>query len=346
MSKRLGISCNALSLGGGMERYTLDLIKELNQRGVQPVVFTKKVDDSLLNTLNIELHICNCGWCPSKLRDYYYSKWLSQKKITTGVDVLIGCNRNFSSDIAICGGTHKGYITAINRHTFSDRLTVKLERLYFNNAKFVVAHSNLMKTELTKYYDVPQTNIKVLYPPVNQETFHLIESVERNEIKEKLGFSSNKKSFLFISSSHKRKGLPILLDYFEHTNLPIELVIIGKPLNRTIRNVICKGYTTEIENFYWASDFTILASSYEPFGLVGIESILCGTPVLLSENIGCTEIIKSDAFFSFKCNDIQSLGIAINKAISSTERLGENIITEKLSLKSHFETLLELTEQL
>ena len=203
-----------------------------------------------------------------------------------------------------------------------------------------------MKTELTKYYDVPQTNIKVLYPPVNQETFHLIESVERNEIKEKLGFSSNKKSFLFISSSHKRKGLPILLDYFEHTNLPIELVIIGKPLNRTIRNVICKGYTTEIENFYWASDFTILASSYEPFGLVGIESILCGTPVLLSENIGCTEIIKSDAFFSFKCNDIQSLGIAINKAISSTERLGENIITEKLSLKSHFETLLELTEQL
>ena len=54
-----------------------------------------------------------------------------------------------------------------------------------------------------------------------------------------------------------------------------------------------------MERAYNAADYTILASYYEPFGLVGIESVLCGTPVLLADAIGCTEVLSHIACHSF-----------------------------------------------
>ena len=59
------------------------------------------------------------------------------------------------------------------------------------------------------------------------------------------------------------------------------------------------GYRADIENVYRAVDFTVLASRYEPFGLVGVESVLCGTPVLLANGIGCAEVIRAPAQLSF-----------------------------------------------
>ena len=50
---------------------------------------------------------------------------------------------------------------------------------------------------------------------------------------------------------------------------------------------------------YQAADFTIMASQYEPFGLIGLESILSGTPVIFSENMGCLEVLKTNLAIHF-----------------------------------------------
>ena len=346
MTKRLGISCNALSLGGGMERYALDLIQELNKRGIRPVVFTKKVDTALIDLLDIELHVCNCGWCPSKIRDYYYSKWLSTKKRIANIDVLIGCNRNLSSDIAVCGGTHKGYITAIRRNRFTDKLVVNLEQKYFKNAQYVVAHSKLMRQELIDYYQVSKERIHVIYPPVNQSTFYSKIKEEKAALREVLGLPKDYTIFLFVSSSHQRKGLPLLIDYFEKTSLPVKLIVVGRPLRSEYKNIISIGFTKEVQKYYWASDFTILASTYEPFGLVGVESVLCGTPVILTDNIGCNEVIKNNAKICFIRNDKNSLEQSISNSLTFDQNIGYSCITEDLSIQTHVDQLLTLTKKI
>ena len=43
---------------------------------------------------------------------------------------------------------------------------------------------------------------------------------------------------------------------------------------------------------YAQTDFSILASIYEPFGLVPIESLCMGVPVAISENLGCKDYIS------------------------------------------------------
>ncbi|WP_204274472.1 glycosyltransferase, partial [Stenotrophomonas maltophilia] len=71
----------------------------------------------------------------------------------------------------------------------------------------------------------------------------------------------------------------------------MQLVVIGRPVSSSSPNIRYLGYRKDIENVYRAADYTILASHYEPFGLIGVESVLCGTPAVLAANIACTEVI-------------------------------------------------------
>ena len=89
--------------------------------------------------------ICDCGWQGPGRR--------ARKKAR--VDVLIGCNRVESSEIAICGGTHIGFLAATGRRERrSDSRQIALERLQYRQASVIIAHSDMMRDELRSLYGV------------------------------------------------------------------------------------------------------------------------------------------------------------------------------------------------
>ena len=59
-----------------------------------------------------------------------------------------------------------------------------------------------------------------------------------------------------------------------------------------------------------------MASLYEPFGLVGVESVLSATPVLLAANAGCAEVIRQPAQLPFSMSEPASLGRAVAEAVA------------------------------
>ena len=69
----IGIACHSLRLDGGMGRYSLALVKGLNELNIEPVVFTKKIDENATANLRFKLELINCRWLPTKLRDYFYN---------------------------------------------------------------------------------------------------------------------------------------------------------------------------------------------------------------------------------------------------------------------------------
>lgn len=96
-----------------------------------------------------------------------------------------------------------------------------------------------------------------------------------------------------MSSSHARKGFKLLEKYFENTDLPIALAVAGRPISRKdYKNICYVGYEKNMAALYAQTDFSILASIYEPFGLVPIESLCMGVPVAISENLGCKDYIS------------------------------------------------------
>jgi len=108
----IGIACHSFRTDGGMGRYVQLLSEGLLNLGIRPTVITKKIDYSLPLSKEVSFHHINCKFIPSKLRDYYYDYKLGKFLQSTPLDIVISCNRNTHSDIAICGGTHLGFCRA------------------------------------------------------------------------------------------------------------------------------------------------------------------------------------------------------------------------------------------
>ena len=62
-----------------------------------------------------------------------------------------------------------------------------------------------------------------------------------------------------------------------------------------------------MHEIYQLSDYTILASFYDPLGTVGIESIWNGTPAVMANGIGCHEVIDPAVIRGFDPYNYSSL---------------------------------------
>lgn len=89
-------------------------------------------------------------------------------------------------------------------------------------------------------------------------------------------------------------------------------------------------------SFYEAMDVVVLPSFHEAFGLVFIEAIAMGTPVLVSNSLGALDFIDEKKFpledFSFDPHDIQEL----------IDKLEPYILNQGLS-KVYFKRMYEET---
>jgi len=349
---RIGISANALKHSGGLERYAMDLVRGLAAAGFdgkqKPAFFARKIDLSLPESRLIEPHRIKVSFLPGKLRDAYFSWALKRARKRAKVDVLIGCNRVEGSEIAICGGTHIGFLRATGRREKrSDTRQIALERRQYAGAKVIVAHSDMMSDELRALYGVDARKIRVLYPPVDGARFSPVDATARARLREQFGFKPNETVLLFPSSSHVRKGLPLIEKALAGMNVVV--AVAGRAPDKPAANVRYVGYAKNIEDAYRAADFTILASSYEPFGLVGIESVMCGTPVIFPACIGCCDAIADHAKHVFRSGDADDLRRTVLDAIDTrraTPRVSGDAVRYDTSVDSHVRALLDLASDI
>ncbi len=349
----LAISNHGLRNSGGIERYAMTLVRGLHERGIRPTLIAKAFDTTLPEYAWVNPVHTSVRAAPGKLRDLLFDWRIGRAKRRLGLFPLIGCNQTRWSDIGICGGTHPGFLAAMGKGLgWTDRLKVALERAHLNAAHTVVAHSELMKNEAVTHYGIDPQKVVLLYPPVDGSRFSPVAPAAREALRAQLDLPSDRAVFLLASTGHKRKGLDLLVEFFAHTELPATLVIAGRPMPGTVRNVRHLGYRSDIQDVYRAVDFTVMASRYEPFGLVGVESVLCGTPVVLAANAGCAEVIREPAKITFALDDPASLGQGISAAVqrwrSSTHRLETPLtcLGYDPRVSVHVDALLAIVESL
>ncbi|MGF6723924.1 glycosyltransferase involved in cell wall biosynthesis [Paraburkholderia sp. GAS41] len=352
---KIGVSSNALKHSGGLERYAMDLVRGFTAAGIELAFFARRFDMSVPESRMVEAHRINVSVLPGKLRDRWFSWRLRRARRAAKVDVLIGCNRVDSSEIAICGGTHLGFLRATARpEKRSDSWQIALERRQYEQSSVIVAHSQLMHDELRELYGVEEAKIRVLYPPVDGARFTPVDAARRAGLRRKFGFADHEVVLLFPSSSHERKGLPLIEAALRDTTLPVVLAVAGRPPARTSERVRYIGYVKDIEDGYRAADFTLLASKYEPFGLVGVESVMCGTPVIFPSSIGCCDAIASHAKFVFKPDDEADLRATLERAVqqrlAATPRepaeVARGAVLYDVSVAGHVEAMLRLARQI
>ncbi len=131
------------------------------------------------------------------------------------------------------------------------------------------------------------------------------------------------KTFLFVGRLSEEKNLIQLVSVFNDLS-DYQLIVIGAgPLEESLKTLALNNTKIlgNIENkklpaYYLANDFLILPSASEPWGLVVEESLYFGTPVIVAEQCGSSElIINGQNGFTFDSTNFDSLKdllIAIN----------------------------------
>lgn len=298
----------------------------------------------------IERRQINTSWLPGKLRGAWFSRALA--RVPCDWDALISCTRVRNADIAICGGTHRGYLAASGKAvSLWDRREISLESAMYARARFLVAHSALMARELQELYGLDDAKIHLIHPPVDAKRFRPVADEERAALRHEFGFRADEVVLLFPSTGHKRKGFDQLVAAAQRAGGAVTLAVAGRGVGGSFAHVRELGYVSNIERLYPAADFTALASDYEPFGLVGVESVLCGTPLLFAGNIACLEVLDGFASERFRRGDAADLDAALARAVARVRggaaRLGHpmELLRYDPGVDRHVDALLGLCQK-
>ena len=348
--KEIIITIERFRKAGGTESYMFDLIRSFAQRGIKVHIYADKFDASLDTYPLIIPHTINLKWIPKPLRVFFFYRLFNKQRLQ-GVPVIT-FNYTDKATMLICGGNRLGYLNACNnRKSLFDRWQINRERSAFRSARTIVAHSELMKEELIKYYGIAAEKITVLYPPIDTSRFEVLGEEARRAIRARYGWKEEETVFLFPSTGHKRKGFEVLASFFANTDLPVKLAVAGTPIEQSMRNVESLGFCDNMPELYNAVDYTAMASEYEPSGLVGIESVLCGTPIVFSKNMACREVFNDKAGIFFDRNSPKALRAAIEEAVVRKEKGGARFTKPKEYLKydptieKHIESLLKVLRE-
>lgn len=168
----------------------------------------------------------------------------------------------------------------------------------------VIVNSNYMKNELQRLFGLPYEKINVVPNGVNLTLFNGID--KDMEFRRKFAMD-NEKIILFMGRLVYEKGIqtlisamPKILSHYHDA----KLLIAGKGgMIDELRNqvnylglgnkVYFTGYlrSKDVQKMYKCADVAVFPSTYEPFGIVALEAMLSGTPVVTSDVGGLNEIV-------------------------------------------------------
>lgn len=168
----------------------------------------------------------------------------------------------------------------------------------------VIVNSNYMKCEIQRLFGLPFDKINVIPNGVN---LNLYNGIERDYDFRRKYAMDNEKIILYLGRLVYEKGVQNLISampkILEHYN-DAKLVVAGKggmldELKAQVKNmgienkVYFTGYldSKSVQKMYKCADVAVFPSTYEPFGIVALESMLSGTPTVVSDIGGLNEII-------------------------------------------------------
>jgi glycosyltransferase involved in cell wall biosynthesis len=291
---RIALIHTRLLYRGGLESRLIAYMRYLQAQGHAVTVCVYKQDPAVEVPKGVAVKRFRLRWLPKMLRAWFFNRSLARYFAKEKFDLRISLGRTTCHDAMIVAGNHLAFLQAMGRKPrgLDDRIQVKLDGLSYAAPGILLPASEMLRDQMLAFHAVDASKVHVLYPPTDGKRFHSGLKAQKSEFRQRFGFGDGKRSFLLISANHALKGLPILMQVFAQLqNLPIELLVAGgKPFEPT-SNVRHLGFVRETEQLYAAGDFTVLASRYDAFGQVVTESLLCGTPVIVSGMTGAKAIV-------------------------------------------------------
>lgn len=192
------------------------------------------------------------------------------------------------------------------------------ERVVIREVNRLVAATIAERAQLEFLYQAEATKIKVIPPGVDLSRFY---PISKDEAKTVIGIPQDDRMILFVGRIEPLKGLDTLLRALaimrkkDFKNCcPVYLVVIGgdpdespETMNSEMSRLFAlrddldlgeiviflgKRAQDTLPYYYSAAEIVVVPSYYESFGMVALEAMACGTPVVASQVGGLAYLVQ------------------------------------------------------
>jgi D-inositol-3-phosphate glycosyltransferase len=305
---------------GGMNIYERELARELGRGGLRVDIFTRRQDGESLAAIpweaNVRVIPISAGpEGPVPKEDVYrllpqFLRGMVQFREASGEDYdLLHSHYWLSGWVgqALQGLWRLPHVTmfhslgeAKNRARVSEHeptYRIEAERQIAQSAERVICASQDEKEMLMRLYGVPAESIELVPCGVDLEAFR---PLDKAEVRRGLGFPEEP-IVLFVGRIEPLKGIDILVRAVAQVSEDIRfcLVVVGGDANAELEKAELRrlarklgisqrvAFLDAVDHsllplYYNAADVCVVPSYYESFGLVALEAMACGTPVVAS----------------------------------------------------------------
>ena len=228
-------------------------------------------------------------------------------------------------------------------------------RYFYKRCNYTIAPTRTVSSILKKR----RINNSVIVPNgIDLEKFN--KNVDGRKLRDKL-VEGNKKLVLYVGRLSKEKHLEVLIRAIKQLDDGYVLVVGGTgPLMRRYMDLSARlglsgkvkfvGFIDDdtLPNYYAAADVVCLPSTFETQGIVLLESMATGTPVVGANKLALQEIIKNGKNGEkFEPGNVTDCGRKIEKVINNVDAYKETVSTAKeYSIKKVADRLIDLYKEL
>jgi glycogen synthase len=231
-------------------------------------------------------------------------------------------------------GRHQGWLPGP-----MNKLIHQVEWWLTYEARRVIACSEYMRRQVTDIFALPDDKTDVVPNAVAVRDFELPEDEVAAFRSELVG--PRTKLVLFAGRLEYEKGVQTVLQALQRVRDevgPTKFLIAGigtysDELRRQVRELKLQRHVRftgfledhELRLHYAAADVAVAPSIYEPFGLVAVEAMACGTPVVAGDTGGLREIVADGHGLRFTPQDEVELADRLVEVLTD-DALAERLV--------------------
>ena len=219
------------------------------------------------------------------------------------------------------------------------------ERELCRRADHIITCSSAMQAEVEHYFGVEPAHVTVIPNGIDGSYFDVLRETDLSAFRARYALPHEQIVFNVGRLVYEKgadllvEAIPLVLQETPHTRF----VIAGQgPLWQTLQHrvadlrigshVTLTGFLSDEDRdkLYVAADCCVFPSRYEPFGIVALESMAAGTPVVVTDVGGLGTVVQHEKTgLTAYSENVDSLAEAINKTLgdpAESGRLADNAL--------------------
>jgi len=216
-------------------------------------------------------------------------------------------------------------------------------------ARAVIAISRQVASDAMALYDIPPERVKLIMNGFDESIFHTM-NLDRAKVLRSFGIDNLPEVVItFVGKLTSFKGVDVLLEaasiYESRLGDAMTLIVgdgdlhdrlLSQSKSLGLKDVRFLGHQPQpkIARLLNISNLSVVPSRVEPFGLVAVEALACGTPVIATNEGGLVDFVDERVGWLVDVDDPDQLSDAIIEAIRSDAKTNKGPVAASYAIES------------